>query len=81
MATKTGTKPRETKTVSKDAPNWKSLAIKRRLDLKEHKKWLEETKEARSKWKQKAIKHNQRANNLEKQLKKIKKKIENILKE
>ena len=59
--------------------DWKALAIKRRLENKELNKRLKETKKSRDSWKTKATEHKSKADKLEKEIKLIKKKIENIL--
>ena len=59
--------------------DWKKLAISRRLENKELNKRLAETKAGREKWKVKAQAHKYRADNLQRELELIKKKLEKIL--
>lgn len=58
---------------------WKKLAIERRLENKELKKRLKETKGSRENWKAKAIASKERSDALLRDLNVIKKKIEEIL--
>lgn len=58
---------------------WKKLAMDRRLENKELKKRLKETKASRENWKAKAAASKDRSDSLLRDLNAIKKKIEEIL--
>jgi hypothetical protein len=68
------------KTNYQSSTDWKALAIQRRLENKELNKRLEEIRRGREKWKTKALSYKLKADNLEREIKIIKNKIENILK-
>lgn len=65
--------------TSSTSTDWKKLAISRRLENKELNKRLVEIKTGREKWKAKAQTHKNRADNLQRELELIKKKLEKIL--
>jgi hypothetical protein len=58
---------------------WKNKAIERRIELKELNKRKKELFVSRENWKSKYMNEKQRADNLEKQLQIIKKKLNEIL--
>jgi len=68
------------KIEGKSSTDWKSLAISRRLENKELSKRLKETKSSRDSWKAKSLVYKEKSENLEREIKLIKKKIENVLK-
>ncbi len=64
---------------NEDTGIWKQKAINRRLELKEVNKRRRELFVSRENWKSKYMTEKQRADNLEKQLQVIKKKLNEIL--
>ena len=63
-----------------DRTNWKEKTMQRVAENKQLKKRIKELSKSRDEWKRKSISHKKRADDLEQDLKKIKDKLNEIIK-